>query len=117
MYHFFLNIVLVLGAIAASVQAAKLALRAVVFVINLAVVTAILGPRAYAAAKAEAALPARDLALDFKGDGAQAKQFNTVVKDRLTRTRVAARHYRHACTATRLGRHLARAWRADTHIS
>ena len=106
-YKILLDLVLVLVVIVAIWQVAKLALRALVYLIKLSAVTIALTPRAYAAAKAEAALAARDLAFDFDGKTGDAGLFNAIVKDRLARTRVAAQHSRLAWKATNFGRKLA----------
>lgn len=89
-YKLLLDLVLVLVAIAAIWQAAKLGSQALVYLIKLAAVTVALALGVYATAKAERGLPRRDLALDFDGDSGQADRFNTIVRDRIRRTRVAA---------------------------
>ena len=109
MYSLLLNLLLALVAIATIWQAAKLGLRGTVSLLSLSAVIAALAPGAYAAAKAESALPVRDLALDYEGNARDAKLFNTIVKDRLARTRVAAQHGQKAWTATNFGRKFAKA--------
>lgn len=104
MFSLLLNLLIIVVVIATIYQAAKLGLRGIVSLLSLSAVIAALAPGAYAAAKAEQALPTRDLSFDFEGNDRDAKLFNSIVKDRLARTRVAAQHAEHAWTATGIGR-------------
>lgn len=91
-----LNIGLALLVLATIWQAGRLALKGAVWLVEMAVVTIVQAPIAYAAAKAEWALPKRDLAFDYEGSAAEAKLFDSIVQDRLVRTRMA--HERPAMT-------------------
>ena len=108
MYERLLDLLLALAAIAAIWQAAKLGLRALVYLIRLSGVIIAVTPSAYAAAKAEKALPARDLALDFDGNERDAKRLNAVVQARLGLTKVAARYPDLAWKAVSFGREMAK---------
>lgn len=107
-HGFLINMMLALVAIWTAWHAARLGLKALVYLVRMAAVTIAVAPGAYAAEKAEAALPTRDLAFDFDGKQGEARLFNIIVKDRLVRTRVAAQQQDYASAATKLGRHLAK---------
>lgn len=63
-------------------------------------------PAAYAAAKAERTLPARDMSTGFLGDRARSKAFNAIAHDRLVHSRLADRDPMMAELAARFGRWL-----------
>ncbi len=66
-HSFLINTMLALVAIWTTWHAAKLGLKPLVYLVRMAAVTIAVAPGAYAAAKAEAAMPTRDLAFDFDG--------------------------------------------------
>ena len=103
-----IDLALVLGTMAVLYKGSQIAAKVLVDLIRLAAVTAIVAPGARASARAEATLPARDLAFNLTGDKASAKLFNTIVEDRLARTRMAAMHPDMTPIAARIGRRLAR---------
>lgn len=82
-------------------------LKAAVHAVEWLSVMIAVAPGARAAAIAERSLPARDLAFDFDGDRTQAELFDTIVRDRLRRTRQAAQRPELTLKAARIGRQLA----------
>lgn len=107
MFSSLIGLAVVFAAIAVAWKVAKAGLMGLVYTINLAAVTALVAPGAYAAGKAEKALPERDLAFDFIGNQADASAFNTIVRDRMRRSRMLAMHTDLTMIATRIGRRLA----------
>jgi hypothetical protein len=107
MSNILVNLLLAMAAIAIVYKAAAISLKGIVSIVSLSAVIVALAPGAYAAAKAEMALPVRDLALDYEGNAKDAKLFDTIVKDRVARTRVAAQHGEKAWRATNFGRKFA----------
>ena len=107
MINILVNLLLALAAIAIVWKAGSISLKGIVSIVSLSAVIMALAPGAYAAAKAEKALPFRNIALDYEGNVKDAKLFDTIVKDRLTRTRVAAQHAEKAWRATNFGRNFA----------
>jgi hypothetical protein len=85
-------------------QLVKHGTRGLVRLLSLAAVVFAISPGAYAAARAEVSLPSRDLAFDYDGDAKSATLFNTIVKDRLRRTRIAAEYPDTTWIATNFGR-------------
>lgn len=107
MISFGLNVLLLVFLGVIAWQVSKYILKGIVSLITLGAVTLALAPKAYLAAKAERSLQPRDLAFDFHGSVADAKLFNTIVNDRLSRTRVVSEYPDQAWAATNFGRRFA----------
>lgn len=104
-----LNILTVLAVIAIGWQVAKHGLKGLARLVGLGAVVILVAPGAYAAAKAENSLSARDLSFDYEGNDRDAARFNIIVQDRLRRTRIAAQRPDIVWTATNFGRRFATA--------
>lgn len=86
---------------------AGLLLKSTIWVIRMTAFTIARAPAAYAAAKAERTLPARDMSTGFLGHRGRSKAFNAIAHDRLMHSRLAYRDPRMAEFAARFGRWLA----------
>lgn len=104
-----LRMLLIILAVIIGWQLVKHGTKGLVHLISLSAVVIAIAPGAYAAARAETALPSRELAFDYDGDTKSATQFNTIVKDRLRRTRIAAEYPDITWIATNFGRQFATA--------
>jgi hypothetical protein len=105
----FLKFIMLAMLACAAWKLGALSLKGLVSLLSLGAVIGALAPGAYAAAKAELALPQRDLAFDFDGNDRDAKLFSKIVKDRLARTAMAAERPEYAWRATNIGRKFAEA--------